>query len=346
MKFYTLKVINICFETKDCVTILFKQPALKHISYLAGQYLSLILHINGRRYVRPYSLSSAPGVDTTLNITVKRMPGGIVSNHIIDKLSIGDIIEVMEPMGDFTITDLIDADANLFLWGAGSGITPLISILKYALHGKKCRHITLVYGNRDFNSVIFNKKINDLKTQYHEALSVWHFHSRLEISKTNLSIVHGRINPEKVLKVLKEQSDIINTIHYICGPQGLKDSIKKVLGIIGIDNNNIFTENFVITRNPEEFENIKTRDVILKRGGQTNKIEVIKGKSVLEAGLDCLIDLPYSCQTGNCLICKGRLIKGGVKMIGLQKKPDELKPDEYLLCCTFPLNDEVEFNIQ
>src|ERR1700676_3508127 len=105
MKFYTLRVIDIRRETQDCLTVIFKQPGLKRIKYFAGQYLSLIFRINGRRYIRPYSFSSAPGVEATLNITIKRVPGGIVSNHILDKLKVDDIIEVMEPMGDFILTE-------------------------------------------------------------------------------------------------------------------------------------------------------------------------------------------------------------------------------------------------
>src|SRR3954464_7515541 len=99
MKHYTLKVIELRTETTDTITVVFKQPGLKKINYVAGQYLTLIFRINGRRYIRPYSFSSAPGVDSTLNVTIKRVPGGIISNHILDKVSVGDLIETIQPMG-------------------------------------------------------------------------------------------------------------------------------------------------------------------------------------------------------------------------------------------------------
>jgi ring-1,2-phenylacetyl-CoA epoxidase subunit PaaE len=157
---YTLKVISIRKETTDTNTIVFKQPGLKKIKYLAGQYLTLIFKINNRKYIRPYSFSSAPGFDANLEITVKRVPGGVVSNHIIDKLAVGDVVEVIEPMGDFTIhNEFINNNTHIVLWGAGSGITPLFSLAKYALQNSKAQHITLVYGNRSFESVIFDEQL-------------------------------------------------------------------------------------------------------------------------------------------------------------------------------------------
>jgi ring-1,2-phenylacetyl-CoA epoxidase subunit PaaE len=131
---FKLQVIEIKPETSDTVTLCFKQPGLKEIKYLPGQYLTLIFRINGRKYMRPYSFSSAPDVDRYLEITVKRVPGGIISNHINDFVKVGDWIEAMPPMGDFIFErDKISPDKHIVLWGAGNGITPLISIAKYVL---------------------------------------------------------------------------------------------------------------------------------------------------------------------------------------------------------------------
>src|SRR6476659_10406846 len=119
MKTYTLKVIAIKKETEDTLTLCFRQPMLKKIKYQAGQYLTLIFRINGRRYIRPYSFSSAPEIDSNLEVTVKRVAGGIISNHIHDQVKVDDIIEVMPPMGDFILPD--KKYNAVFLWGAGSG---------------------------------------------------------------------------------------------------------------------------------------------------------------------------------------------------------------------------------
>jgi ring-1,2-phenylacetyl-CoA epoxidase subunit PaaE len=124
VRHYTLTIHEIRKETKDAITLCFKQPGLQKIKYQAGQYITLIVKINGRKYARPYSFSSAPSVDTALEITVKRMPDGIVSNYINNELKVGDVVEVLEPMGDFTF-NRINPINHVYLWGVGSGITLL-----------------------------------------------------------------------------------------------------------------------------------------------------------------------------------------------------------------------------
>lgn len=342
MKHYTLKIIGLRKETADTLTIVFKQPGLKKIQYQAGQYLTLIFQINGRRYIRPYSFSSAPGIDPDLEVTVKQVPGGIASNHIADRLKVGDLVEVMEPMGSFILhPDLVTTATHIVLWGAGSGITPLISIIKEALHKNIGKQVTLVYGNRSFENVIFKDKIEALKTVYPNFTS-FDFHTKPVISESNPTIIEGRIDPAKVLSVMKAEGDLNNTIHYICGPAGLKESVKTALLNLGAKSQSIQTEDFEIVRDPVEFENISTRMVAVVKSGVKAVVEVVKGKSILEAGLDAMIDLSYSCQTGSCLVCKAVLLKGEVKMIGIKNIPEELKADECLLCCSFPLVDNVE----
>jgi ring-1,2-phenylacetyl-CoA epoxidase subunit PaaE len=343
---YSLKIVDIRVETPDTKTIVFKQPGLKKIKYLAGQYLTLIFRINGRKYVRPYSFSSAPIIDTSLEITVKRVPGGIVSNHIIDCLNVGDIVEVMEPMGDFVLRDeSVNEQTHLILWGAGSGITPLISLAKHALYNNIVKHVTLVYGNRNFDSVIFKDNLDGLVSQYPNHFRVWHFHTNPSVSELNPFVVQGRIDAEKVLSVLKSEGDLTNTLHYVCGPIGLKESVKLVLDNLEVESEHVYSEDFQILINPEAFKDIKTRVVNIKQQETSTAVEVAKGKSILEAGLDAMIDMTYSCQTGNCLICKGTLLSGELKTIGVGSLPPELKHNEWLLCCSYPLSDNIEILI-
>lgn len=339
---FTLKIIEKYNETADTVTIVFKQPGLKKIKYLAGQYLTLIFRINGRRYLRPYSFSSAPEADQTLAVTVKRIPGGIVSNHIIDRVKVNDVIEVLEPLGDFTLnSNLILQDTHIVLWGAGSGITPLMSIAKYALYKHNTSRVTLVYGNRNFESVIFDEKIKELQIKYAN-FSGFHFYTQATIGIDNPNVIQGRIDPDMVLSIMRREGDLNNTVHYICGPVGLKESVKAALTKLGVDEERIFSEDFEIIRNPLDFEGVTTRMVSINHNNNDYVVEVVKGKSILEAGLDAMLELPYSCQTGSCLMCKGRIIKGELKTIGISKLPHELRDDECLLCCSFPLNDDVE----
>jgi ring-1,2-phenylacetyl-CoA epoxidase subunit PaaE len=345
---YTLKVEKLTKETDDAVTLSFKQPGLKKIRYKAGQYLTLIFRINGRRYIRPYSFSSAPGVDTTLNITVKRVPGGVVSNHIIDKVQVGDMIEVFEPMGDFTL-DAVQGgiqQKHIVLWGSGSGITPLMSIAKYALINTDGNHVTLVYGNRSSETTIFGDEIRELQSKYASCFSVWHFHTRPTISELNPYIIEGRIDPEKVVAIMKKEGKLANTTHFICGPVGLKNSVKTALLDMGISAGHILSEDFEVTRDPKEFENIFTQNVFVTLGNTENVFEVTKGKSVLEAGLDAMLELSYSCQIGSCQLCRATLISGEIKTIGLQQLPNVLEKNECLLCCAFPLTDNVKLLIK
>jgi len=346
MKFYTLRVLDIRFETADTVTVSFKQPGLKAIKYSAGQYLSLIFRINNRRYIRPYSFSSAPGVEKTLNITVKKVHRGIISNHIIDKLKVDDIVEVMEPMGDFTLNDS-ETRSNIYLWGAGSGITPLMSIAKYAIHNDKAVSVHLIYGNRDYENIIFKNEIKEMEKSFKDVFFARHFITKPFIGDSNPNIVQGRITAAEVKAILgNNKNKLNNSLHYICGPIGLKESVKFVLAEYGINETQIFSEDFEVNRDPKDFENIRTQYVSIRQNAKEPlKVEVVAGKSILDAGLDSFIDLNYSCQTGNCLVCRGRILKGEVKMIGVKQIPEGLNQDECLLCSSFPLTDNVEIEI-
>jgi len=256
------------------------------------------------------------------------------------------LVEVMEPLGSFILeNNQINTDSNVVLWGAGSGITPLMSIAKYALQNKIGNHVTLVYGNRSHESVIFKDQLEQLKKDYSENFSLWYFFTLFNIIPNTDYFVEGRIDPQKILTIIKKEKDLNNTFHYICGPEGLKESVKFSLANFGINDNNVFSEDFSVTRDPAEFDNIITRNVLITKDGKTTQVEVVRGKSILEAGLDSLIDLSYSCQTGDCLLCKGQLKKGSIKLIGVKISPN-LESNECLLCCSFPLDDFVEINIK
>jgi len=341
---YTLKVAIVRRETEDTITLCFKQPGLKKIKYIAGQYLTLIFRINGRRYIRPYSFSSCPGIDEFLEITVKRVPGGIVSNHINDVVKEGDSIETMAPMGDF----VYHADKtyrSIYLWGVGSGITPLFSIAKFALGLNDDSVVHLIYGNRNHESTIFLDQLAKLKRTYGNRLVLKHFYTRLIIDKNLPYLVQGRIDQHSAANILEGDQLLNESAHYICGPAGLKESVKIALNHKNIEADNIFSEDFELIKNPADFEDINTQSVKIKFNGLVQIIEVTKGKSILEAALNADIELPYSCQTGNCSTCKGRLIEGNSRMIGLQKERNDIEENEYLLCCTHPVSKDVYIEI-
>lgn len=346
MKKYTLTIENKRFETEDTITLSFRQPRLRKINYQSGQYISLILNINGRKYIRPYSLSSSPTIDVSIDITVKRVKNGVVSNFIVDCLEVGDVIEVMEPMGDFVFkSEPQHLNFPIILWAAGSGITPLFSIIKDILSNQADqRPIILVYGNRESTRFIFKYQLQALLDNYSERFEMINFFSKHITSMQNSDRQFlGRISPELVFEILENRFLLENSLHYICGPIGLKNSVIESLSKRGIPNNQIFFEDFELVINKKDLEDIVDRTISLVQQGNSLDIHVEKGKSILEAGLDANLDLPYSCQTGNCSICKGKLISGIVRQI--LPKHSDLAEDEFQLCCTYPLTDNVVFNV-
>lgn len=339
---YTLKVVEIRKETEDSLTLCFKQPGLKKVKYQAGQYLTLIFRINGRRYIRPYSFSSAPAVDSLLEVTIKRILNGVVSNHIHDTVRVGDSIEVMQPMGDFVCED---THGEILLWGVGSGITPLISIAKQLLTLHLDVKVNLIYGNRNCETTIFFGKIQELQKLYQKRFLVKHFHSQFKVNPNIPSLIEGRITQAQAVKIIEEINPLPSAKHFICGPAGLKTSVKTALKLKGFAEEQVFAEDFELVKDPKDFEDVNTQTIQLKFGHLQTELEVVKGKSILESALDAGIELPYSCQTGNCSTCKGKLIKGEAKMIGLTKQRDDLNVDEYLICCTHPLSSNVYIEI-
>jgi len=343
MKKYSLKVYSIRKETSDTVTLCFKQPGLKKIKYEAGQYLTLSARINGRKYSRPYSFSSAPSCDSLLEVTIKRVPGGVFSNYIHDVMQIEDIIEVMEPMGDFVYQHDEKCD-TVFFWGTGSGITPLISIMKEILASDSKLKVNLIYGNKNFESTIFLELIEEMIDKHADSLQVWYLHSQHREDQNHHLVKSGRINKEFIYDLLKN-IDLKTTKHYICGPNDLKSTIKETLSVLNCPDDNIFSEDFELVKNPKDFEDIDTHNVNVYFQGINSTVAVEKGKSVLEAALDLGIELPYSCQTGSCNTCKSKLKTGALRMIGLSKERNDLDIDDYLLCCSYPLTNNVSVEI-
>lgn len=344
MKIFTLKVEAIKNENKDTLTLCFKQPAIRKLKYQAGQYLSLSFNINGRKYVRPYSFSSSPLVDSLLETTIKKIPNGIVSNYVHEKVKVGDVIEVIEPMGDFIYSE-DDFYEEIFFWGVGSGITPLISIIKDILITDSLVKVNLIYGNKNSESTIFLDLINELSFKYSDKITVWYFNSQNNVEESNEFHKNGRINKQFTFELLKNKN-ILKTKHFICGPRELKIMLSEILYEMKCPVENIYSEEFELVTNLKDFENIENREVTIKYLENEFLVLVEKGKSVLESVLDKGIDLPYSCQTGNCSQCKGIAKEGDLKMIGLSKERNDLNDNEFLLCCSHPLKDGVRIEIR
>lgn len=342
MKTYTLKVVDIKVETVDAITLRFKQPGLRKIKYAAGQYLTLIFRINGRRYLRPYSFSSSPSVDATLDVTIKRVHHGIVSNHIHDKVKVGDVIEVLEPMGDFGSNGT--CQDHVIMWAVGSGITPMISIAKEILSKESNTKINLIYGNRDIEQTIFLDIIQSLKSQYNDRFEVIYFYTKLSVEPDLPFWVQGRISKESIVEIMSKHH-VLSVSHLICGPIGLKESLITTLLELGFSRDKIFSEDFELVKDPIDFMDILTQSVKIQFEHLETDLEVVKGQTILESALDAGIDLPYSCQTGSCNTCKAKVLQGTVKIIGIEKERSDLEDNETLLCCSHPTSEDVIIKI-
>jgi ring-1,2-phenylacetyl-CoA epoxidase subunit PaaE len=341
---YTLIIQEIRKETNDAITLCFKLPKLRKIQYQAGQFITLIVSINGRKYTRSYSFSSAPSVDSYLEVTVKRVPGGIVSNYINDEIKVGDLLEVSEPMGCFTY-DSIKPVQSIYLWGVGSGITPLFSIIKEVLHTQSKLDVFLIYGNKNYESTIFKNQLSLLQKNNSPNLSIINFYSQIDSLEQDNSSRRGRITSDFVVHLLKQNKNVKESVHYICGPKSLKDVIKYTLLEFDIPSPSIFTEEFQLVIDSKEMEGVKDSNVNVLFQGIHYQIFVPRGKSVLATALDHDLNLPFSCQTGNCDTCKAKLKKGELKMLGIITERTDLAEDEFLLCCSYPLSNAVNIEL-
>jgi ring-1,2-phenylacetyl-CoA epoxidase subunit PaaE len=188
--------------------------------------------------------------------------------------------------------------------------------------------------------MIFYKDLIVLKDQFPNTLQTYLFCTR----EINDDTLNSRIDESVILDIISD-TNTDNILHYICGPKELKDDIKNYLLKNGFHDQQILTEDFESNIDPEQLKNISTQFVKINEGINSHEIEVIRGKSILEAVLDYGLEVPYSCQTGNCKLCKGKLLSGEVKIINNQYNSDELDSDEFLLCCSYPLTENIIFKL-
>jgi ring-1,2-phenylacetyl-CoA epoxidase subunit PaaE len=348
MKFYNLKVKDIVRETPDTITIHLKQPLFSKIKYKPGQFLTLIVPVNGKSERRAYSLSSAPNLDETLAVTIKRVPQGIVSNYLNDYLKVGDTIDIMEPMGNFMLEVDRNLQRHIVLFGCGSGVTPLMSIAKSVLNFEQGSTVSLIYGNRSLDSVIFAAKLEEMQKKFGSRFNVVHVLSRPADSWNGHK---GRIDKAMAINIINllPKFEVSKTEYYMCGPEGMMDEVQVALAQLKVPKERVHRESFVAST-PEEPQDeqslaaagIVKQEVTILLDGDEYKVSVPPQKSILEAALDAGVDMPYSCQSGLCTACRGQCTSGKVKMDedeGLSEK--EIKEGYVLTCVSHPLTADV-----
>ena len=356
--FHQLSVKNVKAETADAVTLTFDVPAeLKEsFRYTQGQYLTLKFQLNGKEERRSYSMCSSP-LEADLSVTVKKVQGGKVSTHIHRNIKPGDTVEVMQPDGRFYTGLNEDNKKNYYLIGAGSGITPLMSILKTILEKEPLSHVFLLYGNRNEDCIIYKGQLDQLQKRYGGQLHIEHILSQPKrekksglgglFSKGKITWEGevGRIDGAVVKKFMSENKPRHNASEFfLCGPGAMIDNAEKTLIELGHDKANIHREYFTAADSGvAKAKGVAGAKVIATLDGKTYEVNVPEGKQILFALLDEKIDAPYSCTSGACSTCMAKLKSGNVKMDACYALDDSEVEDGFVLACqSHPTTDVVE----
>ena len=348
-KFHSLPITRIDRETRDAVAITFAVP--DHLRdafrFEQGQHLTLRTQIDGQDVRRSYSICSAVQ-DGALRIAVKKSPGGAFSTWANEALAAGATLDVMPPMGHFNVP--LDATARRHYLGfaAGSGITPLLSIVKTTLAAEPLSRFTLFYGNRASGTVMFKEELAALKDVYLERFNLAHVLSR---EAQDIDLLHGRIDRDKAGALLDHWVRLadIDTA-FVCGPEGMMEAVIEALKARGFPDSRIKVERFAssipkhqhVARPLPEAAASECEVTVIIDGSRKSFLLEREKESILDAGLRNGIELPYSCKGGVCSTCRCRLIEGEVDMdVNFALEDYEVARGFILSCQSYPATDRV-----
>jgi len=338
-QFYQLKVAQLNKPIEEATTITFEIPdALKStFQFKPGQHLIIKFIMNGEEARRSYSINSSAISNENLQVTVKRVHKGLVSNYINDSLKEGDTLEVMPPQGMFCVDIAADAYKSYFLFAAGSGITPIISIAKSVLAASPQCYVNLFYGNKNQDTIIFKDELDQLAKQYENRFKVVHTLSEPKVWTTwqQWKGKKGKIDNDAVEWFITNNPPIAqNTEYYICGPNAMNVNIRAKLMELQIPKNLINIEQFG-GGNIEEKTNINsvdaTAEVVLY--GQSHQVNIKAGSTILQALKTASINPPYSCESGICGTCTAKLTKGTAEMKSCMALDDDHLKQGLILTC-------------
>lgn len=350
--FHSLRVKKVERETDDCVSIEFDVPAeLKEIfQFKQGQNLTIKKVFDGEELRRNYSICTSP-FDDKLKVAVKKAEEGVFSTWANENLKEGDVLEVLPPTGKFYTELKPSQKKNYVAFAAGSGITPILSIIKTALITEPKSEFTLVYGNRTKNSIIFKEELEALKDKYIDRFRIYHILSR---ELTEAEINNGRIDVEKLELLFSKLIDIKTADEFfVCGPEEMIFCIKGYLEGRGVESDKIHFELFTVPGQRQTTNGERQSDR-LKDEGPKAKVSVkldgimfdfdlaYESESILDAALKQGADLPYACKGGVCTTCKAKLIEGKVSMdVNWGLEPDEVEKGYILTCQSHPQTERI-----
>ena len=339
-KFHALKIKEVKRETKEAVSISFEVPAQLQPEYLfkQGQYLTLKVKVNGEELRRSYSICASPYSEKELRVAVKEVPGGKVSTYLNQSLKAGDTLEVMTPMGNF-YTPLSGSNKKQYvLFAGGSGITPMMSILKSVLHIEKNSNVILVYANRNEESTIFQSELEKIQN---ENSSRFRLVSVFEESQSQLpSYQMGRLSTESTLAVIENHVGLnLDNEFFICGPGPMMENVKNALQSLNVSNEKIHIEYFssVIENIKKEeegsTENLVSDVTVIMYGMETTFSLKSDGSTILDAALEAGVDVPFSCKGAVCCTCRAKVMEGSAKMKANFALTDSEVADGFILTC-------------
>ena len=351
--FYRLKVADVVDETAEARSIRFALPPelVETFAFKPGQHLTLRAEVGGEELRRNYSLCVAPQ-DGQVTVTVKRIAGGAFSNWANDTLSPGDAIDVMPPHGSFT-WDFDPGHANHYVgFAGGSGITPVMSLLKTALLTESKSRFTLFYGNRDSLSIIFLEALAKLKNRFMDRLEVHHF---LAEEAEEFELFNGMLDRAKcdeILETLIDPADV--AAFFICGPGPMMDAAEEALLARGVAKDHIHLERFTADR-PAEVLQAQLAEMSREAAGTTMLVTLdgrkrrvsfdAKAGNILDSARGAGLPAPFACKAGVCATCRARVVSGEVEMAARYGLTDEEVAAGYVLTCqSVPKGEGVELD--
>lgn len=343
-EFHKLPIKNVNQETNDCVSIAFEVPEnLKsEFEFTQGQYLTFKINYEGEELRRSYSICTSP-FDNELAIAVKRIPKGKISNFLNEKANQLDTLEVMPPTGSF-FAELNSSNKKHYVaFAAGSGITPIMSIVKATLDKEPESKFTLFYGNKTPDTVIFKEELDKLAAD-HERFNLVNIYSRFN---TGDDLLNGRIDTNKAMKLIdKYVTDDLSKEFFMCGPEemtlGVSEKLKE-----NYDNNSIHIELFTTPVQKEQPMKTTTASGVSKVtviiDGEETELEIDKnGDAILDAALDAGLDVPFACKGAVCCTCKAKIIEGDVEMdMNYALSDAEIDEGFALTCQSHPRSEKV-----
>lgn len=340
-QFHPLRIAEVRRETPDSVSLRFDlPPELKEqFAFAAGQHLTLRRDLDGEDVRRNYSVCVSP-FDGELRIAIKQIAGGVFSNWANAELKAGDVIEVMAPHGSFTWKFDPTAGRNYAAFAGGSGITPVISLLKTALATEPKSRFVLFYGNRSTVTVMFLEELAALKNRYLDRLEVYHF---LEEEAEEIELFNGRLDAakaEEVLSRLVEPEDI--DAFFICGPGPMMDAVEAALLARDVPRDRVLIERFTVGR-PSAAE-VARAEVLQQKAAGLEMTITLEGRrvkvaydpekgAILDNARAAGLPAPFACKAGVCATCRAKVIKGTVEMKTNYGLTDEELAQGYVLTC-------------